>query len=154
MHYYQNWRKINPGYRGDSRQWQKSEAGRQAKKRYESSPKGRYHSFCHEAKRRKLSVSIDFSEFEILTSQLCFYCKGFSPEKTYCGLDRIDSNLSYASNNVVPCCSICNRMKLNHSISDFVEHIRKILKNLDSIANLFTSSQKGDRASSRMHPGS
>ena len=43
------------------------------------------------------------------------------------GIDRIDSTQGYELINSVPCCTICNRMKLDHSKMDFLTHIQKIL---------------------------
>lgn len=42
------------------------------------------------------------------------------------GIDRIDSSEGYTLTNVIPCCTKCNRMKLNYTTRDFIDHISKI----------------------------
>ena len=43
------------------------------------------------------------------------------------GVDRIDSNEGYFPENVVSCCTICNKMKLIYSQEEFIMHCAKIL---------------------------
>ena len=43
------------------------------------------------------------------------------------GIDRIDSSKGYFPGNVVPCCTVCNIMKLDHSHAGFIAHIEHIL---------------------------
>jgi hypothetical protein len=43
------------------------------------------------------------------------------------GIDRIDSSKGYVPGNVVPCCTVCNIMKLDHSHAGFIAHIEHIL---------------------------
>lgn len=45
---------------------------------------------------------------------------------TYNGLDRIDSSKPHIASNVVPCCSLCNRMKSDMSYEDFRQHILRL----------------------------
>lgn len=42
------------------------------------------------------------------------------------GIDRIDSSKGYSDDNCVSCCSMCNLMKNNYSVYDFLNHINKI----------------------------
>lgn len=46
----------------------------------------------------------------------------------YNGLDRIDSSLLHDKENLVPCCSTCNTMKMDSSYKDFLLRIEKIYK--------------------------
>ena len=41
-------------------------------------------------------------------------------------LHRKNSNIGYTIENCVPCCEMCNRMKLNYDINTFYKHIYKI----------------------------
>ena len=45
----------------------------------------------------------------------------------YCGIDRIDNYKPYIKENCVACCNICNRMKLEMNLFDFMNHIKKII---------------------------
>lgn len=79
-------------------------------------------------------------EFKKLTQQNCFYCgsepksisksKSENSEYVYNGLDRVDTKRGYLLDNVVPCCGMCNRMKLDHSSEEFTKQILKICKHL------------------------
>jgi 5-methylcytosine-specific restriction endonuclease McrA len=44
------------------------------------------------------------------------------------GIDRVDSNLGYIRDNVVPCCTICNTMKWSMTYEEFFDHIEKVYK--------------------------
>jgi hypothetical protein len=47
------------------------------------------------------------------------------------GIDRVDSSKGYVLDNCVPCCKMCNRMKLNHSTQDFIDQCRLIVNTYD-----------------------
>lgn len=50
---------------------------------------------------------------------------------TYNGLDRIDSNQSYITGNVVSSCWVCNRTKRERTYDQFIEHIRRLIAHKD-----------------------
>ena len=103
---------------------------------------------------------VSFEDFYKLSQQPCHYC-GIEPYRSYNvgaierthngrysigselqrqegnfvynGLDRIDSNKDHKIENVVPCCWLCNRMKLNMGVKDFLTHIDRISKHQYSI---------------------
>lgn len=95
---------------------------------------GRYNIYKKNAKKRSLQFNLIRDEFALLTSQPCYYCGEYSHiyfEEEYSGLDRIDSSKGYIIDNVVPCCEMCNRMKLDYNTSDWLLKMNKILKHLD-----------------------
>ena len=57
-------------------------------------------------------------------SNTCNYEDRF--ELKYNGIDRVDSSLGYVPGNCVPCCRICNTMKMDLSIEEFISHIERI----------------------------
>ena len=59
----------------------------------------------------------------------CEYCGG---EAT--GFDRVDSELGYVLDNVVPACAACNTMKLRMTVPEFMAHIRVVLAKYDGNA--------------------
>lgn len=73
-------------------------------------------SVCrHSAHRRGLAFTLDRSEFERLLHLPCLYCGVSGPV----GLDRVDNCVGYESQNVVPCCRICNVAKNAHPLEEF-----------------------------------
>lgn len=48
----------------------------------------------------------------------------------YNGLDRINSKLPHNLDNVVSCCRICNRFKLQLSIKEFLQKVSQLKKNI------------------------
>lgn len=91
--------------------------------------KKRYGHYKSGAKSRNLSFDITLNEFKNITSQPCVYCGEFSVyfnDSWINGIDRIDSSVGYISDNIVPCCEMCNRMKLNYNIDEWLDKIRKI----------------------------
>jgi hypothetical protein len=92
-----------------------------------------YKRFVVNAKKENKVVEISEEEFEEFVEKPCFYCKR-DDKKT--GLDRIDSNnKKYSLDNIVPCCSMCNRLKSNHEQSDFIEKCYRVFDkwNVESI---------------------
>lgn len=98
--------------------------------------------------RKKGMVPLDRMVWEGIVFKPCYYC-GNTDVKNYAdscvskaqymapeelekyivrmnGVDRLD-NLSYADGVCVPCCSMCNYMKAEHSPEIFIAHLRKVL---------------------------
>ena len=64
---------------------------------------------------------------EILKSD-CVYCGS----SISIGFDRVDSNIGYTKDNVVPCCTTCNMMKMDMVTEDWMNQMRKILENFNA----------------------
>jgi hypothetical protein len=91
--------------------------------------------------RYKKSFTLTRKEFSMLTKDNCYYC-GSPPSSSpktvkrnynnelyiYNGIDRVDNSKGYDIDNCVTCCEICNRMKLDHSVDMFLNHIKKIIE--------------------------
>ncbi len=86
------------------------------------------------AKIRKLEWRLENKDFYSLTQEPCVYCgskKSNSARKSlspfdYNGVDRVDNNEGYYKENCVACCWLCNRMKGNLSLREFLEKIEDI----------------------------
>lgn len=63
-----------------------------------------------------------------MTSQPCYYC---GDVKNYNGIDRVDSSKGYILNNCVPCCEICNKMKLNYTVDSWILHMKKVIEHME-----------------------
>lgn len=92
------------------------------------------------AKRRNLSFELTRDEFRNLTKGQCVYC-GTEPQTispndpaaltehskyVYNGIDRIDSNSGYFTENCVTACYTCNIAKKDKSPRQFLEWIKRV----------------------------
>lgn len=88
--------------------------------------------FGHGSKRINKTFDMTEEEFDIITSQTCYYCGEYTEilnGKGYVGIDRIDSFRGYEKDNIVPCCKWCNIMKNDLSQEEFYQQINRIYNN-------------------------
>lgn len=76
------------------------------------------------ARARKLDFHLTDEDVLTLITSACTYCGETSSHGI--GIDRVDSQLTYQANNVVPACWTCNRAKGNMSQHQFLSHVRKV----------------------------
>lgn len=90
--------------------------------------------YISNAVNRGFSFQLTRDEFIKLSQQNCHYCN-VPPSTTrttprgsftYNGLDRVNNENGYTSDNVVTCCGRCNRMKREMSYEMFIIHIKQI----------------------------
>lgn len=102
----------------------------------EASLRATYGNYKSRAKKIDKSFELTLEEFEKLTNLNCDYC-GSAPStrcirKNYYGtsigngLDRVDNNLGYTTENVVPCCILCNKAKGSISYEDFIKWLNNL----------------------------
>lgn len=89
--------------------------------------KGAYAHYKKDALHRHIIFEVSEQEFSQVIFQQCFYCGGTDPIKGFNGVDRVDSDKGYKTDNIVPCCSFCNYMKGTIDISTFLNRIEHIL---------------------------
>lgn len=95
-----------------------------------------YNLYKTGAKGRSLEFNITENDFIKLTSQNCYYCdskpsnrsgsiknKGFY---NYNGLDRVNNDIGYNVDNIVPCCKNCNLAKRQLTQTEFFDLIKKV----------------------------
>jgi len=110
-----------------------------------------YSSYKIGAKKRSLEFNISYDEFKDIIFKNCCYCndpprdlhsggyrtklrKENNKDKlAFNGIDRINSKKGYIKDNIVPCCTFCNRAKSNNSIEYFEDKIKKIYNNINKI---------------------
>lgn len=111
-------------------------------KKYRDTVDYRYAHYKKDSKVRSLAFDLTIEEFEKITSQRCFYCDEFHDTKEYCGIDRVDNNIGYVLNNLVPCCEFCNFSKRDNAQDYFLDKVKKIyLKQVkEKISDAETSS--------------
>ena len=92
--------------------------------------------YRHGAKNRNKEFNLTFNVFKNLVTKNCHYCDE-PPQNKYTklgklkkikfnGIDRLDNKKGYTIDNSVPCCTVCNRMKLDSSVDDFFNKIKRI----------------------------
>lgn len=93
-----------------------------------------YGRYKNGAKQRGYDFLLGRIEFEQLLSDNCHYC-GIKPSTVaeynghtfiYNGIDRVNNDEGYISDNVVTCCITCNRAKHDLSYNTFVEWIERL----------------------------
>ena len=78
--------------------------------------------------RRKLEFTLTKEEFDKFKYGQCYLCGLNYSEKHRNGIDRVDSSKDYTIDNCRPCCGVCNGMKLEQSLNEFVNQCRQIVK--------------------------
>lgn len=83
-----------------------------------------YSQLKSNAQKRNIAFRLTENDCRYLLAQPCFYCG--QQFDVPISLDRIDNTKPYTILNVKSCCQVCNRMKLNLSIDEFLNHVAKI----------------------------
>jgi len=94
---------------------------RERVKKYGKTRRGMFAQLKHKAKIKGITLEICLEEFLNFKHDNCFYCLGSLPKFGY-GLDRKDSKRGYAADNIVPCCTTCNKMK-----NDILSHEEMVI---------------------------
>lgn len=92
-------------------------------KRDWNSKDSKYQSYKKGAKRRGYDFLLTKEEFLKLWQKDCYYC---GSKIKFIGIDRVDNNIGYTVDNIVPCCSTCNRLKKTLSKKNYLEHVKRI----------------------------
>lgn len=102
--------------------------------------KAAYSRVRKDARAADRVFDIHLEEFRYLCQQNCYYC-GSQPSNlityrgqnsftfryfVYSGLDRINNDIGYTRQNVVPCCIICNRAKNSMPFKDFIDWLNRL----------------------------
>jgi|SRR5271166_3786330 len=100
-----------------------------------SPPEQLFRVYQRSAAQKNLDWRLPFDEFLKLTQMNCHYC-GVVPTNIfihrqevfrYNGIDRIKNDVGYTRENLVSCCWICNRAKLNMSYEQFLEYLSRVV---------------------------
>lgn len=82
-----------------------------------------YTRLCATAKERNYECALTKEEFTQIIARPCNYC-GENEKRR--GIDRVDNTQGYTLQNSTPCCKICNYMKKQMTVKEFLDHIEKI----------------------------
>lgn len=88
------------------------------------------------ASERGYSMELQYKDFNQMVLSQCYYCK-FQKDGEVIGIDRIDNSKGYSKENCVPCCAICNRMKLIYHPTFFITKCKIISKTTGVPENFF-----------------
>ena len=92
--------------------------------RYNNIKEYKYREYQRDAILKDREFNLTQEYFTAVIDSPCIYC-GSHDEVN--GIDRIDSNRGYTEDNSVPCCAMCNKMKLNHTVDAFMYQCRRIV---------------------------
>lgn len=107
----------------DKLQWQREyreknpERDKRYATKYSTTLERRFSNLKASAKRRTLEMRLTFEEYCKFVNNPCFYCQnllGDTTKATGGGLDRWDNDKGYINDNVVPCCPICNKVRMDN----------------------------------------
>jgi len=86
----------------------------------------RFNNARFAAKRHRKDWGLVREEYYALISRPCEYCAGPLP-KYAVGLDRVNTKLGYLPGNVVPCCTVCNRVKQDYFSFDEMKQLGQLI---------------------------
>lgn len=95
-----------------------------------------YNAYKKSASVRNIEFNLSREEFTQMVTSKCYYCGRLNSNSRkdrlsnnllhYNGVDRLDSNMGYESDNTVACCSTCNYMKGTLSVPEFMGQVSLI----------------------------
>jgi len=95
--------------------------------RYNLGIKGRYRDYKRGASKRNLCFELTLEQFSKYWENNCYYC---GDKINGIGLDRINNDVGYKLDNILPCCGTCNIMRNRVRQQDFINQCIKITNNL------------------------
>lgn len=87
--------------------------------------KARWYRYRVNARNHDHPWELTFEQFTQLIRSPCAYCDPRGTVPAF-GVDRVDNDRGYCPDNAVSCCKLCNRMKMDNSLPDFIRHVLKI----------------------------
>lgn len=91
-------------------------------------PSQRFAIYRNGAKTRKIDFELSFEQFMTLWEKSCYYC---GSEINGIGIDHKDPSKGYNIDNIVPCCTQCNRAKTIQTTEDFISMCIKVAKRFE-----------------------
>lgn len=102
----------------------------------ESAGLEQYNQTKNKALKRNKTFDLTYEQYKEIATKDCQYC-GAKPYEKYSqvknstkiklnGIDRVDTKKGYTMENCVPCCGVCNTMKMDRSLDEFLTKISEI----------------------------
>ena len=81
---------------------------------------------------RNYAFELTFEQFRHICESPCYFC-GAEPSKHSSGLmkngvDRFNNSEGYTEANCVPCCGMCNTIKLDYNYEQLIQHLKQMIK--------------------------
>jgi len=95
---------------------------------YRKGTRNKWNQYRAMARSKGRVFTLSYEQLCALVSQPCSYCGKL---KEINGIDRVDNMRGYVLDNVVPCCTTCNTMKMGLSLPEFVTHVLLIAKRFE-----------------------
>ena len=92
-------------------------------------PSQRFTTYRSGAKTRKIDFELSFEQFMELWEKPCYYC---GKDINGIGIDRKDPSKGYNVDNIVSCCTQCNRAKTIQTTEDFISMCIKVAKRFEN----------------------
>ena len=124
---------------------------RNYKKEYKTNINAYYTKYLVNAKKRNLEFTLSIEEFEEIINNSCYYCDYYAYDEVV-GVDRLDSNIGYVIQNVVPCCSICNYSKGTLTLKQYITHCKKVVSNFEDISDSELEEESASKLNSYIRP--
>lgn len=130
IHQYQ--KEYRASHKASNSEYQKQyrEKNKDKLTEYKKSPHSRYMVYKRNAKNRDLDFNLSEDEFIEISGQPCIYCGEYSDTYNsipFNGIDRINSKAGYQKDNCVPCCSMCNKMKFDYDVEEWINKMIQII---------------------------
>jgi len=121
LQYFRSWRKKNA---------QRIREYNNTREPWVWTTKQRFSQMIYHAKKRNFAATLTFEDYEKLIKLPCYLCGEpvISAHGGH-GIDRLDNSVGYILSNCRSCCGVCNVMKGDLSIIDFIIRIKKIIQN-------------------------
>lgn len=81
----------------------------------------KFSAYKSRAKNKGIRFSLNKKQFQYILAKPCYYCK----TNDNLGIDRINNDKGYVSNNVVSCCWDCNRSKSNKTEEEYKDYVKR-----------------------------
>lgn len=88
--------------------------------------------YINSSNQRNMKFDLSNDEVNYIVNKPCIYCN-FQDIYKRNGIDRLSSDLGYETDNVVPCCLICNVSKNNMSLDAFMNWLQRFGIDTESI---------------------
>ena len=98
-----------------------------------------YNDYKNRANKKLKEFEITEEQFYEIIFKKCYMCGKKTDDNHTNGIDRINNDKGYTTENIVCCCGECNYMKNKFNLDDLIDKLRKIKKNKLAIFAIINS---------------